>query len=117
MTDIKIVGLNTDKTRRIAGRQYHVYFELSKKPEIAWANIFDEKFKEKCFVSEKFILLSCMVEEISTWLSTLKSAIIDVNKLFDEYIAEKEKELRLINEANENERKIVEDIANSLNFD
>ena len=40
---IRIIGLNTDKTRRTLGSYtvYQVHFELSGNPPLAWRNIFE----------------------------------------------------------------------------
>ena len=47
ITDVRIVGLNTDKTRRMIGSEkvYQVYFELSGIPPQGWRTIFEKEWK------------------------------------------------------------------------
>jgi hypothetical protein len=123
--EIRIVGLNTDKTRRTLGSTtvYQVYFELSGTPPSAWSEIFGREWKainttQEAGIDGKFLVLHCPLQEIAaTQLPALKKAVEATNAAFVRYSRDQASEGQRRAKVWSDERKIVEDIAKSLRFD
>jgi hypothetical protein len=122
---IRIVGLNTDKTRRTIGSTtvYQVYFELSEIPPLAWKEIFGRAWKglnptQETGIDGKFLVMHSPLQDIAiTHLPALKKAVEGANVAYEQHareqVIEDERKVDIWKE----ERKTVDDIAKSLRFD
>jgi hypothetical protein len=123
--DIRIIGLNTDKTRRTLGSTtvYQVYFELSGNPPLAWREIFGREWKalnpsQEAGIDGKFLVMHCPLQEVaSTHLPALKKALEATDVAYQQYARERVKEEERKVEVWTQERKTVEDMAKTLKFD
>jgi hypothetical protein len=123
--DIRILGLNTDKTRRTLGSTtvYQVYFELSGSPPLAWRDIFGKEWKllnptQEAGIDGKFLMMHCPLQEIAaTHLPLLKKAVEATNVAYERFAQEAETEEEHRVDVWKEERKAVEDMAKSLRFD
>jgi hypothetical protein len=122
--EIRIVGLNTDKTRRTLGSYtvYQVYFELSGAPPMAWRDIFGREWKDlnpkqEAGIDGRFLVMHCPLQEIATThLPALKKAVDATNVAFKQYAREQVTEEERKADVWKEERKAVEDMARSLKF-
>ena len=125
ITDIRIVGLNRDKTRKTSAADaiYEVYLELSEAPLQAWRNIFEQEWhrleagSQKASVERGFLVIHCPLQEIATHLPLLKKAVAASNKTYKQYVQEQATEQEHREDAWKEERKAVDDIAESLDFE
>jgi len=127
--DIRIVGINTDKTRRMIGSEtlYQIYFELSGIPPHGWGIIFEQEWKavnagqplslQESSVQRAFLVVHCPLEEVARHLPNLKQAVASTNIAYDQYSRERAAELKDRENVWKDERKTVEDIAKTLHFD
>ncbi len=123
--NIRIVGLNTDKTRRTLGYTtvYQVYYELSESPPLAWRDIFGREWKvlnpsQEAGIDGRFLVMHCPLEEIATkHLPALKKALETTNVAYQQYAREQIKEEERKVDAWAQERKAVEDMAKTLKFE
>jgi hypothetical protein len=123
--EIRIVGLNTDKTRRSFGSLtvYHVYFELSGDPLRAWRDIFEREWKnlnpaQEAGIDGRFLVMHCPLKEIgTTHLPVLKKAVDATNVAYKQYAREQGTEEERRADVWKEERKSVEDMARSLRFE
>jgi hypothetical protein len=127
--DIRIVGLNTDKTRRLIGSEtiYQVYFELSTSPPQAWRSAFEQEWKalhvghplslQETSIDRAFLVMHCPLQEISGNLPLLTKAVAATNSKYEQYVRKLATEQRNREEVWTDERKTVEDVAKSLHFD
>lgn len=121
----RIVGLNTDKTRRPPGSTtvYQVYFELSEIPSSAWREIFGQTWKnlnptQEAAIDGIFLVMHCPLQEIATtYLPALKKAIELTNAAYKQHVQVQVTEEKRKTDVWNEERKSVEDIARSLSFD
>lgn len=122
--EIRIVGLNTDKTRRTLGSYtiYQVYFELSGTPPLAWRDIFGREWKDlnpkqEAGIDGRFLVMHCPLQEIATThLPALKKAVEATNVAYKQYAREQVTEEEHKADVWKEERRAVEDMAKSLNF-
>ncbi len=123
--EIRIQGLNTDKTRKDSGSDtvYHVYFELSAPPPPEWRNIFSLEWErlnltQKAGIDGAFLVLHCRLPEVATTrLPALKKAVAAANEAYRLYAQEKETALAHREDVWRLERKDVDDLAKSLRFE
>ena len=123
--EIRIVGLNTDKTRRTFGSLtvYHVYFELSGDPPRAWREIFEREWKnlnpaQEAGIEGRFLVMHCPLKEIgTTHLPVLKRAVDATNVAYKQYAREQVTKEERQADVWKEERNSVEDMANSLRFE
>ena len=123
--DIRIVGLNTDKTRRTLGSYtvYQVYFELSENPPLVWREIFGREWKDlnpkqEAGIDGKFLVMHCPLQEVETiHLPALKKAVQTTNAAYRKYAREQVTEEERKADVWKEERKTVEDMAKSLRFE
>jgi len=123
--EIRIVGLNTDKTRRTLGSYtvYQVYFELSGSPPLAWRDIFGREWKDvnptqEAGIDGRFLVMHCPLQEVATThLPALKKAVEATNVAYKQYAREKVTEEERQADVWKEERKAVEDMAKSLRFE
>ena len=123
--EIRIVGLNTDKTRRTLGSYtvYQVYFELSGAPPLAWRDIFGREWKDlnptqEAGIDGRFLVMHCPLQEIAAkHLPSLKKAIQATNVAYKQYAREQLTEEEHKADVWKEERKTVEDMAKSLKFE
>jgi len=124
-SEIRIVGLNTDKTRRTLGLPtvYQVYFELSEAPSMAWRDIFGREWKnlnpmQEAGIDGIFLVMHCPLQEIAAiHLPALKKAIESTNAAYKQYVREQVTEEKRKADVWTEERKTVEDIARALSFE
>lgn len=122
--EIRIVGLNTDKTRRTLGSYtvYQVYFELSGAPPLAWRDIFGREWKDvnpkqEAGIDGRFLVMHCPLQEVAaTHLPALKRAVEATNVAYKQYAREQISEEERKADVWKEERKAVEDMAKSLRF-
>jgi hypothetical protein len=129
MTDIRIVGLNTDKTRRMIGSEtvYQVYFELTGIPPQGWTVLFEQNWKalnagkpltlQEASVNRAFLVIRCALQEVANNLPVLAKAVAAANIAYEKYAREQVAEQKNREDVWKDERKIVEDVAKSLHFD
>jgi hypothetical protein len=123
--EIRIVRMNTEKTRKEAGSDtaYHVYFELSGYPAPEWRNIFAQEWtqlnlSQAASVDGGYLVVHCQLREVATTLlPALKRTVAVVNKAYGRYAQEEATALEHREDAWKQERKDVEAIAALLHFD
>jgi len=123
--DIRIVGLNTDKTQRTLGSYtvYQVYFELSENPSSAWRDIFGREWKDvnptqEVGIDGGFLVMHCPLQEVATTnLPALKKAVEATNVAYKQYAREQVTEDERRADVWKGERKAVEHMAKSLGFE
>ena len=123
-TDLRIVRLNSDKTRRISGSftGYQVYFELSGTPPPAWRNIFGREWNDlnplqEAGIDGRFLVMHCPLQKIALHLPIIKKAVAATNEAYEEYAREQATEQERQEDLWKDERKTVEDVARSLQFE
>jgi hypothetical protein len=127
--DMRITGLNRDKTRTTEGSDtvYQVYFELSGTPPEAWRSIFEGEWKvlnptqphlwQAASIDGRFLLMHCPLKGIASHLPVLKKAVAATNKSYKQYVQEQATERGRREDVWQQERKAVDNIADSLDFD
>jgi hypothetical protein len=128
---IKIVGLNTDKTRKTnrSDTAYNIYFELSGIPPQVWKIIFEREWKAKisasraqgetteATVDKGFLVLHCPLREVAVLhLPVLKEAVASANTEYDHYLQQQEAEHTRRENLWKEERKSVYEMAQTLRF-
>ncbi len=123
-TDIRLVRLNTDKTRKINGSftGYQVYFELSQTPSTAWRDIFAREWNDVSPLQEAgidggFLVMHCPLQKIEVHLPALKKAVAATNEAYKKYAQQQATEQERREDVWRDERQTVEDIAKSLRFE
>ena len=124
-SEIRITGLNTDKTRRTLGSKtvYQVYFELSGHPSSQWRDIFGVEWKtvnpkQEAGIDGRFLVMHCPLQEVAaTHLPALKTAVEATNAAFKQHAREQAAEEEHKAEVWKEERKVVEDMARTLTFE
>jgi hypothetical protein len=124
IVDIRIVGLNTEKTRKAYGSDtiYEVYFDLSGTPSLAWRDIYKREGviinpTQEINIERGFLIMQCPLQEVAIHLPFLKKTVDATNKKYRQYVQEQVTEQEHKVDEWERERKAVEDIAKSLHFD
>ena len=124
IVEIRIGGLNTEKTRKAYGsdRIYQVYFDLSGTPSLAWRDIYKREGAtinptQDVNIERGFLVIQCPLQEVAVHLPLLKKTVEAANKKYGQYVQEQVTEQEHRVDVWEQERKAVEDIAKSLNFD
>jgi hypothetical protein len=122
--DIRLVRLNTDKTRRIDGSftGYQVYFELSETPPPAWREIFGREWNDLSPLQEagidgRFLVMHCPLQKIEVHLPALKKAVAATNEAYKQYAREQATEQERREDVWKDERKSVEAVAKLLHFE
>ena len=128
--NIRITGLNTDKTRKTDGadRGYQVYLELSGTPVQAWRTIFEQEWKAlnhtqpqlslDVNVDSRFLVVHCSLQEIpGIYLPALKKVVDTTNKSYVKYSYDAATEQQHQDDEWTQERKAVDDVARLLKFD
>lgn len=123
--NIRIVRMNTDKTRKDSGSDtvYHVYFELSADPPSEWKSFFGQEWtklnlKEVAVIDQAFLVLHCQLSEVPTsLLEALKKAVAATNAAYAQNVGKVEAEHKHQQDVWKQERSDVEDMAGSLRFE
>jgi hypothetical protein len=125
--EIRIVGLNTDKTRKTktSDTTYQVYFALSSTPNQAWRSAFEKEWMamtkpplcQEATIDNKFLVVNCPLEEVSACLPILKKTIEATNKSYQVYAQEQSTEQERQQNGWKKERRAVEVMAESLHFE
>lgn len=123
--EIRIVGLNTDKTRRTLGSYtvYQVYFELSGAPPLAWRDIFGREWKDlnprqEAGIDGRFLVMHCPLKDVATThLPALKMAVEATNVAYKQFAREQITEEKHKADVWKEERKTVEDMAKTLKYE
>lgn len=127
-SDIRIVGLNTDKTRKMIGSDsvYQVYLELSGSPTVIWRSFFDAEWKKTnaqqplalhdASVERTFLIIHCALEELADYLPKLRQAVSASNTDFLQFMETQASEQQSRIDVWKTERARVEQVARSLDF-
>jgi hypothetical protein len=128
--EIRIVGINTDKTRRAidSDTNYHVYFTLSQNPTQAWRGIFTGEWKAlditqtrpwpEAVIDGGFLFINCNLQEVQTpYLPLLKKAVAATNKAYQRHVRAEATEQMRREEVWKQERKNVSEMAELLHFE
>ena len=124
-SDIRIVALNIERTRRALGSYtaYQVYFGLSGNPPLAWRDIFGREWKDlnptqEAGIDGSFLVMHCPLQEIPTrHLPALTKAVQATNVAYKQFAREQVTEEERRGDVWKQERKAVEDMAKSLRFE
>ena len=124
-TEIRLERVNTDKTRLDIGSvtAYHVYFELSGHPPPEWRIIFERERKAMSPTYEadldgSFLVLHCQLHEVATTaLPALKRVVAVTNEAYKRYVQNEASALQQRQDVWKQERKDVDAMSNSLQFD
>lgn len=126
--DIRIVSINTDKTRRLAGANsvYQIYFELSGPPPRAWRSIFQRRWKDlnparpqvwqEAVIDRDLLVLHCVLPEVVAHLQVLKKTVAITNKTHDRYVQQQAAEEGRREDVCKQERRAVDEMAELLEF-
>jgi hypothetical protein len=122
--DIRIVGLNTGKTRRTPGSYtvYRVYFKLSGAPSTAWSDIFGREWRDvnqtqEAGVDGQFLVIDCPLRDIATThLPALERAVRATNVAHRQYAREQAAAEERQAAVWKQDRKAVRDLAKTLQF-
>ena len=127
--DLRIVRLNTDKTRKMIGSEtvYQVYFELSDSPPAAWRARFEQEWKAlnaglplsllETSIDRAFLVMHCPLGEIAVHVPVLKQAVAATNIAYQQDQLRQATEQENLENIWKDERKKVEDAANALHFE
>ncbi|MGA9120050.1 MAG: hypothetical protein WB699_11870 [Bacteroidota bacterium] len=123
--EIRIVGLNADKTRKTPGSYtlHQVHFELSGNPPLAWRDIFGREWNDldraqEAGVDGRFLVICCPIQEVATiHLPVLKKAVEATNIAYKQHVREQAREEVRKNGVWKQDRKAVEDVAKALEFE
>jgi hypothetical protein len=101
VADIRIVGLNNARTRKIDGSDvvYEVCFELSGIPTPAWGTLFEGEWKmlnatapglwQAANIDKGFLMMRCQLQEVlSLHLPFLKKAVAETNARYEHFVQE-----------------------------
>ena len=127
---IRIVGINTDKTRRTVGSNthYHVYFTLSQPPTQSWQIIFLDQWKAlntaptrpwpEAVIDGGFLFINSPLEMVAdTYLPALKKAVAATNVSYEHYVQEEATSQEDREDVWSHERKSVDTMAALLHFE
>ena len=127
---IRIVGINTDKTRRTPGSDtnYHVYFTLSTPPTQSWRIIFLDQWKAlstaptrpwpEAVIEGGFLLINSPLDGVAeTYLPALKNAVEASNVSYKHHIQEESTSQEGREDVWKDERKSVNTMAALLHFE
>jgi hypothetical protein len=123
--EIRIERVNTDKTRKDVGSDtiYHVYFELSAHPPTEWTIIFGREWKglnrkQETNIDGGFLVLHCELNEVATTqLPALKKAVASANAVYKRYVEKEATDREHREDVWKQERKEVDAMASSLQFE
>jgi len=137
--DIRIVGMNRDKTRKVIGpfaryiesspeanTEFQVYFELSGTPPQAWRNIFEREWMamtqpplwQEASIDNRFLVMQCLLHDIAVMhLPVLKKVVTATNSAYHHYAQEQATKHGQRDETWTHERKAVDEMAESLHFE
>ena len=123
--EIRIVGLNSDKTRKTLGSDtvYQVYFELSDTPSWAWRDIFGREWKalnptQEAGIDGRFLVMHCPLQEIpAKHLPALKKAVGATNAAFNKFARDQASVEEHKADVWKQERETVEVMAKTLRFE
>src|SRR5512140_2913376 len=123
--NIRIVRVNTDKTRKDFGSDtvYHVYFELSSDPPSEWRIFFGLEWaklnvKEVAVIDQAFIVLHCQLDAVpSLLLPALKKAVVAANVAYAQNVVKVVADQERRRDIWKQDRNDVEKMATSLGFD
>jgi hypothetical protein len=123
--NIRIVRMNTDKTRKDVGSEAvdHVYRELSADPPSEWRIFFGQEWtklnvKEVAEIDQAFLVLHCQRYEVPTvLLPALKKAVAPTNAAYVQNVRKVAAGHEHRQDVWKQERSDVESMATSLRFD
>jgi hypothetical protein len=87
LQDLRITGLDTERSHAIAGALVRIYFQLSEPPPLGWSYIFTTVWqavayplKRQAGMEGDAIWIDCIPEEIGTYhIKQLESAVAQAN--------------------------------------
>ena len=128
--EIRVVGMNTDKTRLIAGSEteYHVYFILSEAPAQVWRIIFLDQWRSvptappavwaQAFIDGAFLRIDCPLKDVvPTYYPALKKVVAETNKAYKQRVQDDASAEKTREDVWTKERKAVEEVAALLHFE
>jgi hypothetical protein len=127
--DIRIIGINTDKTRRISDSEtvYHVYFELSDSPSVLWRSAFEKEWRAvntgqplaqiDAGIDGVILMIQCKLADIAEYLPLLKKAVAATNRAYAILVTNQNAVEKNREDLWKNERSTVERYAKLLRFD
>jgi hypothetical protein len=123
--NIRIVRVNTDKTRKDFGSDtvYHVYFELSSDPPSEWRIFFGLEWaklnvKEVAVIDQSFIVLHCQLDAVPTLLfPALKKAVAAANVAYAQNVVKVAADQERRRDVWKQDRNDVDKMTTLLRFD
>jgi hypothetical protein len=128
--NIRIVGLNKDKTRKTDGpdKRYNIFFELSGTPVQAWITIFEKVWKAlnpagaeawaDVNINNRFLSVHCSLQEIvNKYFPVLKKAVEATNTAYRSYVHDAAAEHQHLVDMWTEERKAVDEIEKLMKFE
>ncbi len=101
VADIRIVGFNNARTRKIDGSDgvYDVCFDLSGIPTSAWETLFEGEWKvlnerapglwQAATIDKSFLMMRCQLQDVlSLHLPFLKKAVAETNARYGHFVRE-----------------------------
>ncbi len=128
--EVRIVGVNTDKTRRKSGSEtlYRVYFTLSENPPNVWRSLFAEDWKalgkikpqlqHEANIDGAFLSIDCLLVEVADiLLPALKQAVAATNTSYTDFVRQEGREKTRKENVWKDERAAVDQMARPLKFE
>jgi len=91
LQDLKVIGLDTERSHAIGGAMVRIYFRLSGPPPLGWSYIFTttwnagvHSLKRSVGVDSDRIWIDCTLEEVETYHGRLESAVAQTNAKYRE---------------------------------
>lgn len=121
--DIKIMGVLKDKTYKPDEKLnlFNIYFNLSSKPPIEWAQIFSEEHqsnlnRREAEVEGKYIKVRCCLDEVNNQLEELKRNVVNTNEKYRKYLTRQEIKKNEKQEQADSEQSKIDKALDGLDF-
>jgi len=128
--EIRVADINTDKTRKAddSDTLYRVCFTLSQNPTQAWRGIFASQWGAlrgtqtqpwpEAVIDGRFLFVDCSLRDVQgMYLPVLKKAVAATNEGYKGYAQEQATEQGRREDVWKIERKAVDDMVKSLDFE
>lgn len=124
--DIKIIGIDEDKTKKIedSAIMYGVYLSLSASPPNWWREIFNKEHKSRqsknwreASVGAWHIFICCPLSEVQMHLDDHKLNVKNTNEQYRQYEAAEQQRQAKQSQEEQEERNQLSAIAKKLKFD
>lgn len=122
--DIRIEGMNTDKTRKVTGSEveYQIFLQLSGTPAPVWRTIFFHEWKESgsphhTELDGPFLIVHCPLREMTPIeLATLERVVATANEVYHRFALSAVTEVTRREQQWKQERNAVDAVASTLRF-